>query len=80
MKENSSGNHKGVTTVSKRERSKLRSALYIAVITLVVNNEEFKLLHKYYKTRQVNHLTGKQSLIAICGKILKPIFGIVKNN
>ncbi|MBB6625272.1 IS110 family transposase [Clostridium gasigenes] len=80
LKENSSGKHKGVTTISKRGRSKLRSALYIAVITLVVTNQEFKLLHKYYKTRPVNPLTGKRSLIALCGKLLKLIFGIVKNN
>ncbi|QSW19629.1 IS110 family transposase [Clostridium gasigenes] len=80
LKENSSGKHKGVTTISKRGRSKLRAALYVAVITLVVNNDEFKLLHKYYKTRPVNPLTGKQSLIALCGKLLKLIFGIVKHN
>ncbi|MBB6624505.1 hypothetical protein [Clostridium gasigenes] len=38
------------------------------------------MLHKYYKTRPVNPLTDKQSLIALYDNILKLILGIIKNN
>ncbi|EGD50263.1 transposase [Thermoanaerobacter ethanolicus JW 200] len=54
--ENSSGKHKGETTISKRGRKRLRRVLFNAVMALVAKNEEFRELHKYYTTRAQNPL------------------------
>jgi transposase len=63
--ENSSGKHKGQTTISKRGRSRLRSILFKAIMPIVANNDEFKILHKHYTTRMKNPLKKKQSLILL---------------
>ena len=42
LKEDSSGKHKGQTTISKRGRSRLRAILFIAVIPLIVTNAQFR--------------------------------------
>ncbi|EGD50583.1 transposase IS116/IS110/IS902 family protein, partial [Thermoanaerobacter ethanolicus JW 200] len=39
--ENSSGKHKGETTISKRGRKRLRRVLFNAVMALVAKNESF---------------------------------------
>lgn len=79
LSENSSGKHKGKTVISKRGNSRLRAALYLAVRSLIKNNAEFKLLHNYYKNRSINPLTGNQSIIALCSKLLRIIFGMHKH-
>ncbi|MCH3915570.1 MAG: IS110 family transposase [Acidaminococcaceae bacterium] len=76
LKENSSGKHKGQTTISKRGRSRLRAILFNAVIPLVATNAEFKRLHEYYVTRHENPLKKKQSIIAICCKLIRVLFAI----
>jgi len=76
LKENSSGEHKGKTTISKRGRSKLRAILYRAAFRLVAVNPEFAALHAYYKTRVDNPLKPKQSLVALCGKLIPFLYGI----
>jgi transposase len=57
LKENSSGKHKGKTTISKRGRKRLRTILFQGILPLVATNEEFKKLHQYYTTREENPLT-----------------------
>lgn len=74
MKENSSGQHKGGTTITKRGRSRLRAILYKAALTMVAKNPEFRALHLYFTTRRDNPLKKKQSLIAICGKLVRVLF------
>lgn len=71
LKENSSGKHKGKTGISKRGRSRLRALLFRAVMPMVARNEAFKALHKHYTTRSQNPLKKKQSLIALCGKLIR---------
>ena len=61
LRENSSGKHKGQTTISKRGRSKLRAVLFNAAIPLIATNPEFKALYKYYTTRTQNPL-NKESI------------------
>lgn len=78
--ENSSGNHKGKTTISKRGRSVLRSILYRMAFTMVGNNEEIKELYKYLTTRKENQLKKKQAMIAVIGKILQIIYAVVTKN
>ena len=78
--ENSSGTHKGRTTISKRGRSLLRSILYRMAFTMVNKNEELKELYKYLTTRKENQLKKKQAIVAVIGKILQIIYAVVSKN
>lgn len=78
LREHSSGKFKGQTRISKRGRKRLRKVLYAAMVPLVANNPTFKALHHYYTTRLHNPLKGKQSLIALCTKLIRALFVIGK--
>lgn len=78
--ENSSGKHKGKTTISKRGRSLLRSILYRMAFTMVSKNKEIKELYKYLTTRKENQLKKKQAIIAVIGKIIQIIYAVVTKN
>src|SRR5699024_4280033 len=78
LREHSSGKYKGQTRITKRGRKKLRRALYLAIRPLVASNPTFKALHSYYTTRHNNPLKKQQSLIALCGKLLRVLFVIGK--
>lgn len=78
--ENSSGNHKGKTTISKRGRSLLRSILYRMAFTMVNKNAEIKELYKYLTTRKENQLKKKQAIVAVIGKILQIIYAVATKN
>ena len=71
IKENSSGKHKGRSTITKRGRSRLRAILFQGMLPLVAKNEAFKELHQYYTTREENPLKKKQSLILLCCKMIR---------
>ena len=75
--ENSSGKHKGKTSISKRGRSRLRSLLFRVIMPLVSKNDEFKMLHEYYTYRKDNPLKKKQSLILLCCKLIRILFAIM---
>ena len=77
LRENSSGKHKGQTTISRRGRDKLRQVLFNAVIPLLAKNEEFRSLHQYFTTRTVNPLKKKQSAVALCGKLIRVFYAIM---
>ena len=79
LRENSSGKHKGQTTISKRGRSKLRAVLFNASIPLIAQNPEFRLLHEYYTSRGNNPLKKKQSVIAISCKLIRVFYAILTN-
>jgi len=74
LTENSSGFRKGMTGISRRGRSRLRGMLFRAVLPMVAKNEEFKAMHEYYTTRTQNPLKKKQSLIALCGKLIRVLY------
>lgn len=74
LKENSSGKHKGKTSISKRGRRRLRSLLFQAIMPLVAKNQEFKELHCYYTSRTDNPLKKKQSLILLSCKLIRIFF------
>lgn len=76
LKENSSGKHKGKTTISKRGRRRLRSILFQGIMPLVAKNQEFGELHRYYTTRP-NPLKKKQSLILLCCKLIRIFFALM---
>lgn len=77
LKENSSGKHKGKTTISKRGRKRLRALLFQGILPLVAKNEEFMKLHQYYTTRVENPLKKKQSLILLCCKLIRIFFALL---
>lgn len=71
LRENSSGKKKGKSTITKRGRSRLRALLFRAVMPMVAKNTEFKALHHYYTKRSQNPLKKKQSIVALCGKLIR---------
>ena len=75
--ENSSGKHKGKTSISKRGRSRLRALLFRVIMPLVSKNNEFKMLHEYYTNRKENPLKKKQSLILLCCKLIRIFFAVI---
>ncbi|NHN35639.1 IS110 family transposase [Paenibacillus agricola] len=75
--EDSSGKHKGQIRITKRGRSGLRKFLYLAVLHLVVNNEEFRSLHHHYtRTKRMKKV---HSIIKLCGKLARILVGIVRH-
>jgi len=77
IKENSSGKHKGQTSISKRGRAKLRAILFRAAISLAATNSEFREIHRYYTTRAKNPLKKKQSIVAMSCKLIRVFHTIV---
>lgn len=71
LRENSSGQQKGQKRISKRGRRKLRALLFRVIMPLIRHNQAFKHYHEYYTTRTVNPLRKKQSIVVLCGKLLK---------
>jgi len=63
--EDSSGQNKSRTTISKRGRKHLRHVLYQMARTTVAVNSEMKELYQYLKTRPANPLKKKQALVVI---------------
>ena len=76
--EDSSGESRSGTCISKRGRSRLRGLLYQMAITIVGCNPEMKALHKHYTSRVKNPLKGKQSLVVVSKKIITVIYSLLK--
>ena len=74
----SSGKHKGETKISHRGRKRMRYWLFQAGQSVVAHSAEFRSLHEYYTTREVNPLKKMQSLIAVACKVLRVIYAILK--
>ncbi|SDZ38996.1 IS110 family transposase [Thermoactinomyces sp. DSM 45892] len=74
LKEYSSGKHKGKTQITKRGRPRLRALLFRCVMPLVVKNSEFKAFHRHFTTRSRNPLSKKQSMVALCCKLIRLLF------
>ena len=77
--ENSSGKHKGKTTISRRGRKRLRYLLFEVAMSLVAKNKEFRDLHGYYTTRSCNPLRKMQSLMAISAKLIRVFYAMLTN-
>jgi transposase len=77
LRENSSGKHKGRTTISKRGRRRLREGLFNVMIPMLANNEEFRQLHQRNLNRERNPLNKMQSIIALCGKLIRVLYAIL---
>ena len=77
LKENSSGKHKGKTTISKRGRRRLREGLFRVMIPILSTNGEFRAIHQRNLTRTANPLSKMQSIIALCGKLTRVLYAIL---
>jgi|SRR5690625_44373 len=73
-----SGKWKGQTVITKRGRPKLRALLFKVILPLVNHNPAFKAMHEYFTTRKENPLKKKQSLIALCCKLIRVLFAVGK--
>lgn len=74
--EDSSGKHKGQVVLSKRGRPRLRKLLYMAVLSLVSNNPEFKQLHQ--NNVKIKKMKGTRSIMKLCGKLARILVGMAK--
>lgn len=77
LRENSSGQHKGQKRISKRGRRKLRKILFRVMLPMIMHNKAFRALHKHYTERTINPLKKKQSIVVLCGKLLKILHTLV---
>ncbi|HOQ01462.1 MAG TPA: IS110 family transposase [Acetivibrio clariflavus] len=77
LKENSSGKHKGQSTICKRGRKWLRYYLTFGIMPLLSKNEEFRALHQCYTTRKERHLKKMQSLVALSKKLIRIFYAIL---
>jgi transposase len=73
--ENSSGKHKGRTSI--RGRRRLRHGLFMAMIAILGKNPEFRSLHQRNLMREKNPLNKMQSIIALCGKLIRIFFALL---
>ena len=78
LKENSSGKHKGRSSISKRGRKKLRRLLFQAVLPMLRSNSEIREVYEYYTTRLKNPLKGKQAVVAISCKLIRIFWSLLR--
>lgn len=76
--EDSSGQKKGRTEISKRGRPGLRSVLYQMAMTTAAKNAQFRALYWYFISRSENPLKPKQALIALACKLLRVLWTLMK--
>lgn len=79
IKENSSGKHRGRSSISKRGRKRLRKILFQVMLPMIQNNAEFCEIYQYFTTRQKNPLKGKQAIIAAGCKLIRVFYAILKH-
>ncbi|MBS4196854.1 IS110 family RNA-guided transposase [Lederbergia citri] len=78
LAEASSGKWKGQIVLSKRGRSRLRRFLYLATMSLVMNNPEFKAIHSY--NVKVKNIKKMKSIMKLIGKLARIFVGIARRN
>lgn len=77
LRENSSGKHRGQTTISKRGRKRLRESLFRAMIPILSNNPDFQVIHARNITRDLKPMNKMQSIIALCCKLVRVMYAIL---
>lgn len=78
LAEASSGKWKGQIVISKRGRSRLRRFLYLATMSLVMNNPEFKAVHSH--NVKVKKIKKMKSIMKLIGKLARMFVGIARRN
>ena len=77
--ENSSGQHKGKTKVSKRGRPYLRHMLFMAGESCCLHNKEMRQYYDYLRKRKNNPLGYYQAIVAVGLKVMRILFYMAKN-
>jgi transposase len=67
----------GKSRIYKRGGKNIRDVLYMCSMNAIKNNTACKAL---YERLRAKGKTGKQALIAVCNKLLKQVFAVIKNN
>jgi transposase len=75
--ENSSGNHTGAATISRRGRPTLRLAAWRAVWGALRHNRVYANRHAQLTTRAVDKLTTQQADAAIAAALIRQIHAII---
>jgi transposase len=78
LAEASSGKWKGQIVISKRGRSRLRRFLYLATMSLVMNNPEFQAIHSH--NVKVKKMKKMKSIMKLIGKLARIFVGIARRN
>lgn len=68
---------KGKARIYKRGGKPMRDILYMCAMSAIKTNTACKAL---YERLKANGKSGKLALIAVCNKLLKQVFAVVKNN
>jgi transposase len=76
--EASSGKWKGQIVISKRGRSRLRRFLYLATMSLVMNNPEFQAIHS--NNVKVKKMKKMKSIMKLVGKLARIFVGMAHRN
>src|SRR3954452_1637228 len=76
--EASSGKWKGQIVISKRGRSRLRRFLYLATMSLVMNNPEFQAIHS--NNVKVKKMKKMKSIMKLVGKLARILVGMGHRN
>jgi transposase len=77
LAEASSGKWTGQMKISKRGRSRLRRFLFMATMSLVMNNSEFQAMHKH--NVQVKKMKKMRSIMKLCGKLARILVGMARS-
>lgn len=78
LSEASSGKWKGQIVLSKRGRSRLRRFLYLATMSLVLNNPDFKELHA--NNVNVKKMKKMKSIMKLIHKLARVLVGMARKN
>jgi transposase len=78
LAEASSGKWKGQIVLSKRGRSRLRRFLYVATMSLIMNNPEFKALHAH--NVKVKKIKKMKSIMKLVRKFARILVGMARSN
>jgi transposase len=78
LAEASSGKWKGQIVISKRGRSRLRRFMYLATMSLIMNNPEFKELHTH--NVQVKKMKKMKSVMKLIGKLARMLVAMARRN
>lgn len=78
LAEASLGKWKEQIVLSKRSSSRLRRFLYLATVSLMMNNPEFIAIHAY--NVKVKKMKKMKSIMKLVGKLARIFVGIAKRN
>ncbi|MDF2651512.1 MAG: transposase, partial [Paenibacillus sp.] len=77
LTEASSGKWRGQIVLSKRGRSRLRRFLFMATMSLLMNNSEFKTMHKHNVS--MKKMKKMKSVMKLCGKLARFLVGMARS-